>query len=281
MSLYDSITHSFATISTGGFSVRNASIAAYHSELINWIIIVFMFLSGINFSLLFAVICRKFKEAFRDEELRFYTGLAVGSTLLICLNLLVQRGIHFGESFSEAAFQVVSIMTTTGFVTADYDRWPTFSQTILILIMFAGACAGSTAGGVKAVRMVTLFKSLKRELRKILHPREVNVVRINGRRVEETTVSSVQIFFFAYLIILLVVTLIVSWDDIGFSSAFSATLTCISNVGPGLGAVGPTQNFSRLSGVSKMVLGITMLLGRLELMPILVLLFPSIWKRKV
>ena len=280
MSLYDAVTHSFATISTGGFSVRNASVAAYHSELINWIIIAFMFLSGINFSLLYAALRRRFGEVLRNEELRFYTAVAVCSTLLISWNLLAQRGVAFAESFSEAAFQVVSVMTTTGFITADYDQWPTFSKTVLIVIMFAGACAGSTAGGIKASRVVTLLKSLRREMRKIIHPREVNVICSDGQRMEEDTVHSVEIFFFAYILILLLGTLVVSWDDVGFDSAFSATLTCLSNVGPGLNAVGPTKNFAALSDGSKLVLSACMLLGRLEIMPLVVLLFPSIWKRK-
>ena len=280
MSLYDAVTHSFATISTGGFSVRNASVAAYHSELINWIIIAFMFLSGINFSLLYAALRRRFGEVLRNEELRFYTAVAVCSTLLISWNLLAQRGVAFAESFSEAAFQVVSVMTTTGFITADYDQWPTFSKTVLIVIMFAGACAGSTAGGIKASRVVTLLKSLRREMRKIIHPREGNVICSDGQRMEEDTVHSVEIFFFAYILILLLGTLVVSWDDVGFDSAFSATLTCLSNVGPGLNAVGPTKNFAALSDGSKLVLSACMLLGRLEIMPLVVLLFPSIWKRK-
>ncbi|MEG0779772.1 MAG: TrkH family potassium uptake protein [Oscillospiraceae bacterium] len=280
MPLFDALTNSFTTISTGGFCIRNTSVAAYGSELINWIIILFMFLSGINFAVLFAALCGRFHDVFHSDELRLYTGIAVGATLLISFNLFVQRGVAFTESVSEAAFQVVSLMTTTGFVTADYDLWPTFAQTVLILVMLAGACAGSTAGGVKSIRLVLLLKSERRELRKVLHPREVHVIRADGHKVEEDTLVSVQLFFFAYMLILLVATLIVAWDDIGFTGAFSATLTSISNVGPGLGAVGPTDNFSILSPLSKVVLSICMLLGRLEILPILVLLFPSLWKKK-
>jgi trk system potassium uptake protein TrkH len=280
MPLYEAVTHAFTTISTGGYSVRNASIAAYNSEVINWIIIIFMFLSGINFSLLYAMLLRRFGEVLHNEELRLYTGAAVFGTLFISLNLLLQRGIPFGSSFSEAAFQVVSIMTTTGYATADYNYWPTFSQSILLAVMFMGACAGSTAGGLKACRVVTLCKELRRELRKILHPREVHVVCADGQHIKEETVNSVKTFFFAYVLILLVGTLIVSWDDIGFSAAFTATLTALSNVGPGLALVGPTGNFSTLSDLSKIVLSFCMLLGRLEIMPLLVLLLPSIWKRK-
>ena len=280
MSLYEAVTHAFTTISTGGFSVMNASIAAYDSEVINWIIIVFMFLSGINFALLFSALRREFRPIWKSEELRLYGCLALGSTVLICANLYLQQGVPLLHSFSESAFQVVSIMTTTGYATADYALWPAFAQTILVVIMFVGACAGSTAGGLKSIRVVVLFKNLRRELRKVLHPREVNVIRVEGHKIEETTLTSVQIFFFAYITILLVGTLVVAWDNIGFDGAFSAALTCISNVGPGLGAVGPTQNFGMLSWVSKLVLSFCMLLGRLEIVPLLVLLFPSLWKKK-
>ena len=280
MPLYESLTHAFTTISTGGFSVKNASIAAYGSEAINWIIILFMFLSGINFSLLFAALRRDFKAVVKSEELRLYTFLAVGATLLICLNLYAEFGTPLGLSFSEAAFQVVSIMTTTGYATADYALWPAFAQTVLVLVMFAGACAGSTAGGVKSFRLVMLFKGLRRELRKVLHPREVNVIRVDGHKIEESTLTSVHLFFFAYIGLLLLGTLVVSWDNMGFETAFSATLTCLSNVGPGLAAVGPTQNFGLLSYLSKLVLSFAMLLGRLEIVPLLVLLFPSLWRKK-
>lgn len=280
MPLFESLTHAFTTISTGGFSVKNASIAAYGSEAINWIIILFMFLSGINFSLLFAALRRDFKAVVKSEELRLYTFLAVGATLLICLNLYAEFRTPLGLSFSEAAFQVVSIMTTTGYATADYALWPAFAQTVLVLVMFAGACAGSTAGGVKSFRLVMLFKGLRRELRKVLHPREVNVIRVDGHKIEESTLTSVHLFFFAYIGLLLLGTLVVSWDNMGFETAFSATLTCLSNVGPGLAAVGPTQNFGLLSYLSKLVLSFAMLLGRLEIVPLLVLLFPSLWRKK-
>ena len=280
MPLYESLTHAFTTISTGGFSVKNASIAAYDSEIINWIIIVFMFLSGINFSLLYASLHRKFKSVIKSEELQLYTALAVGATLLICLNLYIEFGTPLGKSFSESAFQVVSIMTTTGYATADYALWPPLPQPLLTLPRFARACAGSTAGGVKCSRIVLLFKALRRELRKVIHPREVNVIRCDGRKVEESTLYSVHIFFFAYVVILLLGTLVVSWDNLGFDTAFSATLTCLSNVGPGLAAVGPVENFGMLSYVSKMVLSFAMLLGRLEIVPLLVLLFPSLWKKR-
>jgi trk system potassium uptake protein TrkH len=280
MGWYEALTHAFTTISTGGFSVKNASIAAYNSPLIDWIIIVFMFLSGVNFSLLFLALRGRFREVLHSEELHLYTALALGGTLLICLNLFVRTGESIGRTFTDAAFQVVTVMTTTGYATVDYEFWPTFCKTILVLLMFAGACAGSTAGGIKSARLLLLSKDLRRELKKIQHPNQVNVIKVDGQRVEENVVTAAGVFFFAYMLLLLVGTLIVSWDNLNFTEAFTSVLTCLSNVGPALGVVGPTGNFSALSDVSKIVLSVSMLLGRLELLPLLVLLFPSLWRRK-
>jgi trk system potassium uptake protein TrkH len=280
MGWYEALTHSFTTISTGGFSVKNASIAAYGSPVIDWIIIVFMFLSGINFSLLFLALRGKLREALHSEELHLYTALALGGTLLICLNLFVRTGASIGATFTDAAFQVVTVMTTTGYATVDYELWPTFCKTVLVLLMFAGACAGSTAGGIKSSRLLLLMKNLRRELKKIQHPSQVNVIKVDGQRVEENVVTAAGVFFFAYLLLLLVGTLVVAWDNLNFTEAFTSVLTCLSNVGPALGVVGPTGNFSALSDLSKIVLTACMLLGRLELMPLLVLLFPSLWRRR-
>ena len=279
MPLFDSLTTSFTTISTGGFSVRDASIAHYHSELIVWIIIVFMFVSGINFSVLFQVQRREWKDALKSEELRWYSIITVGVVALIAVDLVMKAGHGVYESISQSAFQVVTLMTTTGYMTADFDLWPYFSKLMLILVMFVGGCAGSTAGGVKVSRLVILFKGLKRELRRILHTREVRPLTLEGERVAEGTVSSVSVFFFAYIVILLLCTAIVSLDEVDFTTAFSAALTTISNVGPGFMLVGPTCNFGFLSALSKIALTVTMLLGRLEIMPLLVLLFPSVWKK--
>ena len=279
MPLFDSLTTSFTTISTGGFSVRDASIAYYHSEPIVWIIIVFMFVSGVNFGVLFQVQRREWKDALRSEELRWYTIITVGAVALIAIDLVLKTGLDVYQSISQSAFQVVTLMTTTGYATADFDLWPYFSKLVLILVMFVGGCAGSTAGGVKVSRVVILFKGLKRELRRILHTREVRPLTLERERVAEGTVSSVSVFFFAYIVILLVCALIVSLDEVDFTTAFTAALTTISNVGPGFALVGPTCNFAFLSSLSKIALTITMLLGRLEIMPLLVLLFPSVWKK--
>ena len=281
MNWYEALTHAFTTVSTGGFSVRNASIAAYDSMVIDWIIIVFMFLSGVNFTLLFYAVRRNFKAVFESEELRSYTIMTVVAVALIVLNLVVQAGWTLNaETITDATFQVVTLMTTTGYMTYDYVLWPTFAQTVLILVMFAGACAGSTAGGVKQIRVVLLFKNLNREIQRILHPRAVKTIRCDGERVEEPILSGITLFFFAYITLLLAGTLVVAWDDVGFTAAFTASLTCISNVGPAFDILGPTSNFSMLSGVSKIVLSLNMLLGRLEIMPLLLLVFPGLWKKR-
>lgn len=277
---FDSLTTSLTTISTGGFSIRDESIAYYHSELVAWIVIVFMFVSAINFSLLFLAAHGQLRDALKSEELRVYAGISFGVTALIALDLILRAGRPVYQSVSDAAFQVVALMTTTGFATADFDLWPRFSQTLLLLVMFVGGCAGSTAGGLKVSRVIVQFKSLRRELQRILHSREVHPICLEGQRVEETTVSAVSIFFFAYTCILLTCAAIVSLDEVSFTAAFSAAMTMISNVGPGLAELGPTRNFSALSALSKAVLTFTMLLGRLEIMPLLVLLFPSVWRKK-
>lgn len=281
MPWYDAVIHAFTTISTGGFSVKNASIAAYNSLAVEWIIILFMFLSGINFALLFFALRRNFKAVFQSEELRSYTVMTLTASGLIVLNLVVHAGWLLDlETVTDAVFQVVTLMTTTGYMTYDYVLWPTFSQVILILVMFAGGCAGSTAGGLKQIRVVLLFKNLRREVQRILHPRVVTTIKSDGDRVEEPILSGITLFFFAYIFLLLAGTLVVAWDDVGFTAAFTASLTCISNVGPAFDSLGPTGNFSMLSAVSKVVLSLNMLLGRLEIMPLLLLLFPSLWKKR-
>lgn len=281
MNFYEAFTHAMTSISTGGFSVKSASIAAYDSLVIEWIITVFCFLSGVNFSLLYYAILRNFKSAFQSEELRFYGILALVCSVAIAANLVLVGGapVNF-ETFTVAVFQVVTVMTTTGFATADFALWPTFSNMVLFLLMVMGACAGSTAGGLKGVRVVLLGKNLHREVRRILHPREVRSIRLDGERVEESIVSSVALFFFAYIFIMFVCALVVSWDNVGFAESMSAAMTCVGNVGPGLGALGPSGNFSVLSGFSQLVLSFGMLLGRLEVLPLLLLLVPSMWKKR-
>ena len=281
MSWYEALTHAFTTISTGGFSVKNASIAAYNSLAIDWIVIVFMFLSGINFSLLYFAIRRNFKAVTQSEELRFYTWQTIVASSVIVANLVLVAGQAFNaKTVTDAVFQVVTVATTTGYATTDFALWPTFSIAVLFVLMVSGACAGSTAGGVKSIRMVILFKNLRREVHRILHPRVVQTIRVDGERVEESTLSGVSLFFFAYILFALFGGLVVAWDNVPFLDAFSASLTCVGNVGPGFGVVGPTGNFGMLSYFSKIVLSANMLLGRLEILPLLVLLFPSMWRKR-
>ena len=199
---------------------------------------------------------------------------------MIAADLIVRTGRDIGSAIENAAFQVTTLISTTGYCTEDFDLWPQFCRCILVLVMFFGGCAGSTAGGVKVSRIVLLCKSLRRDLRRVMHSREVRPITLDGHRVTEETVSSVSVFFFTYISILLLGTLILSLDNIDFTAAFTASLTAISNVGPGLGAVGPTCNFGFLSGISKLTMSAIMLLGRLEIMPLLVLLMPSVWRRK-
>ena len=277
---FDAVTTAFTTISTGGFSIRDASIAYYHSPLINWILVFFMFAASVNFTLLFLMVTRRFRDAVKSEELRVYTGIVVGSSLFIALDLMAKTGRSFGSAIEHAAFQVTTLISTTGYCTEDFDLWPPFCRCVLVLVMFLGGCAGSTAGGVKISRVVVLMKALRRDLRRVMHSREVRPITLDGQRVNEETVSSISVFFFAYTMILLAGTLVVSLDGVDFTSAFTASLTAISNVGPGFGTLGPTCNFGFLSNLSKLVLTLTMLLGRLEIMPLLVLLMPTVWRRK-
>lgn len=281
MPLYDSVIHAFTSISTGGFSVKNASIAAYGSLAIEWIITIFCFLSGVNFSLLYFALLRNFKAVFQSEELKLYTWVTVIASALIAVNLVVQAGCAFDiETITNAVFQVVTLMTTTGYMIYDYVLWPAFSQMVLITVMFMGGCAGSTAGGVKHIRVLLLFKNLKRDVQRILRPRQITVIKSDGERVDESTLSSISLFFFAYIFLFLLGMLVVSWDNVGLDAALGASLTCISNVGPGFGVLGPTGNFSILSNFSTIVLTINMLLGRLEILPLLLLLYPDLWKKK-
>lgn len=280
MSWFDAVNHSFTTMATGGFSVRNTSIAEYQSDAITWVIVAFTFLAGINFSLLYAVVRGRIRDALRSEELRWYLLILAATIGLICVDLHVELGQGWYESVTDAAFQATTIMSTTGYATKDFTLWPTFSRCILVLLMYVGGCAGSTAGGMKISRLMLQVKSLRRELDHIIHPNRVSVITIDGQSVDERAVNSAHMFQVAYLLILMAGTLVVSLDVLGFTESFVASLTCISNVGPSLGALGPMANFAPLSWFSKLVLALIMLMGRLELMPLLVLLSPSTWRNK-
>ena len=278
MPWYDSIVHSFATAGTGGFSTKNISIAAYGSPAIEIIITVFMLLFSVNFSLYFLLLCGKVKQALKSDELRFFLIVVFASIVLISINIwdLYPTG---GESIRHAAFQVGSIISTTGFASTDFNLWPEFSRVLLVLLMFVGACAGSTGGAIKCSRVLLLGRCIKREIRQVIHPRAVNVVKLDGRVVDETALRSVLIFFSAYIFIALGATLLVSVDNNSFGTTFTAVVSCIGNIGPGLELVGPMGNYAFFSGFSKLVLSLCMIVGRLEILPILVLFSGNAWKR--
>ena len=277
MPLLEAVCTAFGTAGTGGFGIKNDSIAGYSPYLQN-VTTVFMALFGINFSCYYLLLIGNFRSVFKDEELRMYLGILVGATLLIAWNL---RGFYptLGETFRHAAFQVSSIMTTTGFATTDFGRWPAFSQSILLLLMVIGACAGSTGGGLKCARALLLFKGLKRNIHQVLHHRRVQAIRINDQVVDEKVLDNANAYLSAYVIILFLSFLVISLDGYSIGTNFSAVLACFNNIGPGLEAVGPTCNFGGYSALSKLVLILDMLAGRLEIFPILVLFSHSTWKR--
>ena len=275
MPLFDALCTAFATAGTGGFSVRNASMAAYSPYLQN-VTTVFMLLFGVNFSCYYLLLMRQIRNVFRDEELRLYLGLVAAAILLITWDL---RGLYatVGETVRQAAFQVSSIISTTGFATTDFDLWPSFSKAILMILMITGACAGSTAGGLKLARALLLFKTLRRNARQVLHPSRVQVVRNNGQAVPEKGLEHANAYFAAYIIIIIVSFLLISLDEFSLTTNFTAVLACFNNVGPGLDGVGPTCSYAAYSTFSKLVLTVDMLAGRLEIFPILALFSRGSW----
>ena len=272
----DAVCTALGTAGTGGFGIRNDSLASF-SPYIQNVTTVFMFLFGINFSCYYLLLLRQFKSVFKDEELRLYIIIAVTAVALIALNIYDLYG-NIGDTLRHAAFQVSSIMTTTGYTTTDFDLWPAFSKGILLMLMVVGACAGSTGGGIKVARVLLIFKILQRNIRKILNPRKVMVVRNNGRTVDEKVLDNTNAYLAAYLIIIVLCYLIISLDGFSIGTNLSAVLACFNNIGPGMEAVGPMMNFSGYSNLSTLTLSIAMLAGRLEIFPILVLLSRSAWK---
>ncbi|MBE6967795.1 MAG: TrkH family potassium uptake protein [Ruminococcaceae bacterium] len=277
MPVLDAVTTTFGTAGTGGFSIRANSLGAY-SPYCQTVTTVFMILFGVNFSLYYLLLMREVRAVLRSEELRLYLITIFAATLIITLNILSAYG-SFGEAFHHAIFQVASIITTTGFATADFNAWPELSRAILLLLMFMGACAGSTGGGLKVSRVLLAFKSARRSVHRTLRPNSVKLVHMDGELVEDSTVSEVQSYFLIYFFIMAFSVLIVSLDNFSFETSFSAVAACLNNVGPGLDVVGPTGNFASLSLLSKLVLIFDMLLGRLELYPILILFAPAVWKK--
>lgn len=279
MSFYDSVLHAFSTAGTGGFSNRNASVGFYDSAYIDGVITVFMILFGINFNLYFLILLGDLKSAFKNEEVRAYLGIIGAAIVMITINI---NGMFHAplKAFRYASFQVSAIITTTGFCTADFNFWPEFSKCILLTLMIIGACAGSTGGGMKVSRILILLKSIKQEIKKMLHPKSVSIVKVNGRKISDETMRGVYIYFISYIFILIGAILLVSLDNFDFTTTFSSVLTTLNNVGPGFELVGPVENFSLFSPLSKLVFCMTMLVGRLEIFPYLLLLSPSLWRRR-
>ena len=279
LSWYDSIIHALGTAGTGGFSNMNASVAAFNNPAVEWIITIFMLLFGVNFVLYFQLIRGNVKAFFKSEELKWYLIAVFASIIIIAVNIIPFNHGDVTKSIRDSAFQVSSIVTTTGYATVNFNLGPTVSKVILIMLMFMGAMAGSTGGGIKTIRIVIIFKAIRREIDKILHPRRVKSVKIDGNVVEEETISGVFLFIFAYIIISLIAIFIVSFDNFDVTTTVTSVIATLSNIGPGLEMVGPAGNFSAFSDLSKLVLSFCMLAGRLEIYPMLILFSPSLWKK--
>lgn len=277
MPAFDSICITFGTAGTGGFGIKSDSMASY-SAYSQTVVTIFMILFGINFNLYFFLLLRKFKAVLKDEELRVYLLVITLSIVFISIDVYKQFG-SVGQAIHHTAFTVSSLITTTGYSTADFNLWPSFSKSILLLIMVLGPCAGSTGGGIKISRLVLMVKNFFREIRKLLHPRSVIPVRMNGSVVDEKILGNVNIFLSAYAIIATLSILVISLDNFSFETNFSAVIACLSNIGPGLASVGPTESFANFSKFSKLVLSFDMLLGRLEIFPLIIMLHPRTWNK--
>ncbi len=278
MPLFDSFIHTFGSVATGGFSSKSLSVGAYNSLAIELIIVFFIVICGMNFALHYRALRGDLKSYWRDPEAKLYLGVITVSVLLISINLIQSMGYSLGEALRASFFTVPSIITTTGFATADFDRWPDFSRLLLVILMFFGGCAGSTGGAIKNVRMLILFKSVSRQIVRLLHPQAVVPVRLGREVVPEEVVSSVQTFFFLYMLIFTVATAYISFLGFDLISALSAVASTLGNVGPGLGLVGPMSNYAALPGSGKVVLSLCMLLGRLEIYTVLVVLSTKFWR---
>lgn len=278
MPLFDSVTTAFATAGTGGFSVKNASIAAYGNLGAEIVISLFMLLFGINFNLFYLFLMKQFKRVFKSEELWTYLTVIGVAVVLVTMNIypMVES---FGTALRQAGFQVISIITTTGFVTADFGQWPALSQMIIVTLMFLGACAGSTGGGLKVGRMIILVKSAFRELRRAINPNRVKAIKLDGAVIEKDVVTTTSTYFIIYMFIIGISTLLLSFDNFDFTTTLTSVITCINNVGPGLAGVGPVENFADFSDFSKLVLSLNMLIGRIEIFPVLILFMRSTWKK--
>lgn len=279
MSFFDAICHAFATLATGGFSTRNASVAAYDSAYIDWVVTLFMFLAGVNFTLHYQALRGRLRDIWRNEEFLCYLAITFGATVLLVI--LNQGGVYHSlvDNLRFSAFQAASIMTTTGFATADYEQWPVLAQYLLIFLMFVGGCAGSTSGGMKVARILLLFKHAHVQIYRLIHPRAVRLVKFGGTPVDREVMQSILGFFALYMGIFVFASALMAASGLDVVSAGAAVIATLGNVGPGIGSVGPVDNFAHVSDFGKTVLVGCMLLGRLELFTVLVLFFPTFWRK--
>ncbi|MBE6649812.1 MAG: TrkH family potassium uptake protein [Ruminococcaceae bacterium] len=278
MNLFESIIHSFGTAGTGGFGIKSDSIASY-SSYSQWVITAFMFIFGINFNVFYLFILKRFKAAIKSSELAVYTLITVFSIIIISFDISHLFN-NLSDTIRTSAFQVVSITTTTGFSSVDFNLWPSLSKSILTVLMFIGACAGSTAGGFKMSRVVIVFKMISNEIKKMIHPRSVSTVKFEGKDVDENTQRSVTSYFAIYFVCILIIFMLISLEPFDFETNFTATVSCFNNVGPGMSAVGPMSSYAEYSVFSKILLSFAMLLGRLEIFPILIAFIPSTWRKR-
>lgn len=279
MSFFDAVTHAFATVATGGFSTANNSLEAWNSPAIHMIVTAFMFLAGINFTLHYRALRGNFEPLRKDDELKTYAGIVLAAIALISLDLLVHSKYSLGNTLRHSSFQVVSLITTTGFTTVDYDMWPPLSRAILLILMFIGGCGGSTGGAIKVVRVNVLAKHSIRELKRAVYPRRVTVVRLNGKAVPEEVCSAVLAFVILYISVFLLSTLAMSAMGLDLMSAVGSVAATLGNIGPGFGLVGPTCNYSALPALGKWLLSFCMLVGRLEVYTVLSLFVPGFWRK--
>ena len=276
---YNSVVTSLATAGTGGFSVKDASIAGYNSTYVEYVVATFMMLFGVNFNLYFFLIMRKFGAVFKDEELRAYICVIASSVVLIAINLLTTSQIAFEKAFRDSFFTVTSIISTTGFVTADFEQWSVFAKIILVLLMFVGSMAGSTGGGIKISRIVIYFKQMINDLKQMIRPRQVMSVRMNKKSVDNSVLKGINTYLVIYVFIIITSVLLVSIEGESLVTTFTSVVACFNNIGPGMEDVGATANFAHMSVLSKIVLSFDMLAGRLEIFPMMILFIPSLWKK--
>ena len=278
MSPYESLLHAFGTSGTSGFGIKSDSVAGYAPHL-QWMIMIFMLFGGINFNLYYLIFARQFKSAVKSAELWIYFGIIIVSGIAVTINILPMYD-GLGEAIRQAFFHVSSLITTTGYSISNYDMWPNFSKMLLLLLMFVGGCAGSTAGGIKILRFILVFKAIFRDIKQMLHPSAVSSIRFDGKKVDDRTINGISLYFAFYFIIFFIVLLLLSFEPFDFETNFTATAACFNNIGAGFGGVGPLGNYAAYSPMAKLLLVFTMLLGRLEIFPMLLLIMPSFWNKK-